>query len=393
MDADSPAARASDASSNGDVDERIDKNKQLADDLFGDDDDNEEEMMPPAPVPRSRSRSRSDSELSADEADAAAALEYHEDSEAPPAPVVEERTAWINIPQVPLRRTKPSVVARLPNFVRYAERPFDAATWDAEQEDEELRTAGAAYTEISDAAAQFTLHTDNTLRWRWDNDKQPQSNARIVRWSDGTESLQLGTEFFDVTHNDKVHAKEAPRSYVYVPYRREGVLQAEGEVSGTFSLKPNLSSDTHRRLANAIKHHRSTRVVAQSELFGLDPEKEKERIERQLRDAEKRRARERARANRDDDYDDDLGLDTRRSARRSRVHEATTWSDDEPAYDNEDGFIVDDEAGDDDADGDDAPEADDEIDALDAADKRIEEKAKSRRRNLTYEDDDSDDDN
>ena len=380
MDAGSPAARASD-SPLVDVEEHADKNKQLAEDLFGDDD----EEMPPAAAPAAAPRSPSESNISADDAGDQDALEYHEDAEAPPAPVVEERTAWINVPQVPLRRTKSSVVARLPNFVRYAEHAFDRSTWDPEHEDDELRAAGAAYTEISDAAAQFTLHTDNTVRWRWGKNKTPESNARIVRWSDGSQSLQLGTEFFDVTQTAESRAPDAPRSYVYVPYRREGVLQADGAVSGTLSLKPNLYSDTHRRLANAIKHHRSARVIAKSELFGFDPEKEKERIERQLRDAEKRRARERARANRDDDYDDDLGLGTRRSARRTRTQDVTEWSDDEPEYDN-DGFVVEDEDDAENADGDEDPQSDD-IDALDAADKRIEENERSRKHNVSYDSD------
>lgn len=368
-----PAAMDTDAARAA-GDERKD---QLAEDLFGDD-----EEMPPAPA--AASPSVSDASARDADTDDGAALEYHEDEEAPPAPVVEERTAWINVPQVPLRRTKAALVARLPNFVRYAERAFDAANWDPEQEDDEQRAAGAAYTEISDAAAQATLHTDNTLRWRW-RDGVPQSNGRIVRWSDGTQSLQLGGEFFDVTQTAESRAPDAPRSFVYVPYRREGVLQADGEIAGTLALKPNLHSESHRRLANAIKHHRSARVIARSDLFGLDPEKEKERIERHLRDAEKRKARERAKANRDDDYDDDLGLDSRRSARRTRVHDVTEWPDDEPD-ENDDGFIVDDEG---DADGGEDPGSG--ADDLDAADRRIEERERERRRNLSYESDASQD--
>lgn len=46
------------------------------------------------------------------------------------------------------------------------------------------------------------LKVENTIRWREDIDKEgntiKESNARFVRWSDGSLSLHLGSEIFDV---------------------------------------------------------------------------------------------------------------------------------------------------------------------------------------------------
>lgn len=43
---------------------------------------------------------------------------------------------------------------------------------------------------------------ENTIRWREGPDKEgnivKESNARLVRWSDGSYSLHLGSEIFDV---------------------------------------------------------------------------------------------------------------------------------------------------------------------------------------------------
>lgn len=336
----------------------------LAEDLFGDDDQVVMER-PPAPPAQSES---SGSEMDAEDDPEKRALEYLEDEEAPPAPVVEEQTAWLNLVQPPVRRTKPTLLARLPNFVRYSDQPFDAASWSEEQEEDAFRSGSTPYAELGDKDARSILRTSNTMRWRWkptDQGPTPESNARIVRWSDGSESLQLGSEFFDMTQHSESNAPaqdggKYPLTYLFVPHAKEGVLQAEGAVRTALTFKPNLHSETHNRLASAIKHQRSARVVAGQQMFGaVDPEREKERIERQLKETEKRKKREQMKANRQaDDYDDDLDLHARRQGmrgaqRRSRTF--TEWSDDDmegggaPSRsidyedDEDDGFIVHDE--------------------------------------------------
>lgn len=46
------------------------------------------------------------------------------------------------------------------------------------------------------------LKVENTIRWRQafddDGNSIKESNARFVRWSDGSYSLHLGSEIFDV---------------------------------------------------------------------------------------------------------------------------------------------------------------------------------------------------
>ncbi|WFD04194.1 Paf1 complex component [Malassezia obtusa] len=368
----------------------------LAEDLFGDDDQVVVER-PARPQPADQS---SGSEL--DEDPEKHALEYLEDDEAPPAPVVEERTAWLNVAQPPVRRTKPTVLARLPNFVRYRDQPFDADTWSEQQEEEVFRTSDNHDAEIGDKVARSVLRTSNTMRWRWQSSERgdtPQSNARIVRWSDGSESLQLGNEFYDISRHTKSSAPaqdngKLPLTYLFVPHAKEGVLQAEGAVRTSLTFKPNIHSETHNRLASAIKHQRSARVVAGQEMFGaLDPEREKERIERQLKETEKRKRREQAKANRSaDDFDDDLDLNARRQGPRSAARRSRTfaeWSDDDEDLardqtrhidyedDEDDGFIVNDEDEDDGGDG--KGESAMSEDETELADRNIEEFERARR--------------
>ena len=48
----------------------------------------------------------------------------------------------------------------------------------------------------------FAHQVENTIRWRYGKDQEgneiKESNARIVKWSDGSLSLHLGNEIFDI---------------------------------------------------------------------------------------------------------------------------------------------------------------------------------------------------
>lgn len=380
------------------------KSHSLADDLFGEGSGDEEDRnvvrmggvqrAPPGVSP-------SDSDMSDESSPRAhvdpdtAALEYLEEEGSAPAPLVEEQTAWVNLPQMPMRRTKRTHIARLPNFVRHVTTAFDPESWDPHEEDDVLRAAGAAYTDLDDDETQCLVRTANTMRWRWRGEgpsRTPESNARIVRWSDGSRTLQLGGDMLEMNEHREAMASgrvDAPLTYVYVPYRKEGLLQAEMPVTSSLSFKPNLRSESYRKLANALRHQRSARVVARSELFsGLDPERAKEKIERQFKEAEKKKHREWLKAYKSSaDYDGDLDLDSRRMGARGRTRgtrdsRAPEYSDDEEMaggeYDQDDGFVVEDEdeAG---SGAEDAEQEEADEDEIDAADRRIEQRERDAR--------------
>ena len=80
-----------------------------------------------------------------------------------------------------------------PNFLSVEPRPFDIEHYEDEAEEEdELDEEGRT---------RLKLKVENTIRWRKVMDKTTgketvQSNARIVKWSDGTQSLIVGNEKF-----------------------------------------------------------------------------------------------------------------------------------------------------------------------------------------------------
>ncbi len=83
---------------------------------------------------------------------------------------------------------------KLPNFLSVETRPFDPTTYEDEIDDEE--------TLDEEGRARLKLKVENTIRWREKfNEKGvfvKESNARFVRWSDGSLSLHLGEEIFNV---------------------------------------------------------------------------------------------------------------------------------------------------------------------------------------------------
>ncbi|EST08694.1 Leo1-like protein [Kalmanozyma brasiliensis GHG001] len=416
--------------------------------------------------------------------DARRQLEYKEDEEEDLPADDNIEVAHLALPQLPVRRTKEHWLARIPHFLRYVTTPFDPSTWDEEQEETMLLDEGFNAGFGNDVGAASLLRTSNTIRWRYtdqvdeDGAKVPESNARIVRWSDGTMSLQVGSELFDITQQTEKGRvsttntgtntpqlnsnsqstgpstsllKQATQSmpmgssgssnrpaqslsYLVVPHEREQVMEAQGPIAGSLAFTPaDTQSETHRRIAKALRFQKTARVVASNAREGaLDPEVEKARIEKELKDAEKKRIREREKADRKSGkLDDDMyDVDARRRSRYAGGRKMgagprnTDYYSDESdlggaadevggrsaskrgaasqryAEEDDDGFIVDDE-GDDDEDEDggrrggadggrrkkkrssedeDAMEVDTEPDEMELAEAKIEEAERARKK-------------
>ena len=100
----------------------------------------------------------------------------------------------VEIPKITTDLGKALHFVKLPNFLSVETRPFDPTTYEDEIDDEE--------TLDEEGRARLKLKVENTIRWREKfNDKGvfiKESNARFVHWSDGSLSLHLGEEIFNV---------------------------------------------------------------------------------------------------------------------------------------------------------------------------------------------------
>ena len=99
------------------------------------------------------------------------------------------------VPKIQTDLGKEIHFVKLPNFLSVESRPFDGETYEDEMDDE-------ATQQDEEGRTRLKLKVENTIRWRQGFDKEghpvKESNARIVKWSDGSYSLHLGNEIFDV---------------------------------------------------------------------------------------------------------------------------------------------------------------------------------------------------
>lgn len=157
---------------------------------------------------------------------------------------------------------------KLPNFLSIDTREYDPLYYEDEiADDEKLDNEGRA---------RMKLKVENTIRWRKikdpegeEGDEVTQSNARVVEWSDGTRSLYLGSEIFDV--NEKSIGE---CSHLFI---RQGVrhgLQGQAVFTSKLSIRPNSTeSFTHRKLTLSLADRsQKTQKIRMLNNPGLDPE-------------------------------------------------------------------------------------------------------------------------
>ncbi|KAI0741533.1 Leo1-like protein-domain-containing protein [Daedaleopsis nitida] len=297
-------------------------------------------------------------------------MEYAEEDQ--PEPFEEhKREADLPIPNIPVPKSSDGSywVIRIPNFIKVDSKPFHPDTYvGPEQEDEDAHHAES----LREKSMTIKLKVENTLRWRWSKDEfnqdRRQSNSRIVRWSDGTLSLQLGKELFDITQSidtsgavsrqalgstgaptpslsqsqslQNVPSLSQPQSqpvsgasasqhaqgltYLVAQHKRAEILQCEALVTGYMSLRPTgMQSETHRMLVRAVgqKHSRVARLrMAPDPTF--DPEREKLEL---AKAAARKPRKSRGGAGEEDGFG---GPRRRRSYTRKRTGDGM-WSDDD----------------------------------------------------------------
>ncbi|KAF8636385.1 hypothetical protein AX17_003567 [Amanita inopinata Kibby_2008] len=316
---------------------------QAMDDLFGNDQDVEELKHE---EPASPSASGLDSErLTSPERERRQALEYEEE-EVPPELAVEVKEAEVAFPNIPIPRSSDNSnwVIKMPNFVKVDSKPFHPDTYiGPEQEEEELQQTET----VREKTMSIKLRVENTVRWRWVKDEtgqdKRQSNSRIIRWSDGSLSLRLGKELFDINQTIDTSAG-IPRqliggsqsqstqsqsrtplgtsqglTYLVAQHKRSQVLQAEAVITGYMHLRPaGMHSETHRMLVRAVgqKHSKVARLRMAPDP-SMDPEREKLELMKQSA----KRSRKKA--------EPDDGLGKRRRRRSWRDTASRDWTDDE----------------------------------------------------------------
>ncbi|CAH8462135.1 unnamed protein product [Schistosoma turkestanicum] len=184
-------------------------------------------------------------------------------------------------------------LVKMPNFLSVETRPFDPNFYEDELDEDEILD--------EEGRTRLKLKVENTIRWRIgktaDGEMVHESNARIVRWSDGSLSLHLGDEIFDI-HKVDIHS-----DYNYLFIREGSGLQGQSSLKTKLTFRPHSTdSFTHRKitLSLADKTNKLQKVKILP-VTGVDPEsnrnvlvrKEEEKLRATLRrESQLRRMRE-----------------------------------------------------------------------------------------------------
>jgi len=190
----------------------------------------------------------------------------------PEAPEPEATRVEVEIPKITTDLGKKIHFVRFPNFLSVESRPFDAATYEDELEDDDTLLD-------EEGRNRLKLKVENTIRWKKYKDENgmdiEESNARMVRWSDGSMSLHLGSEIFDV------HQMALMNDHNHLFIRQGTGLQGQAVFKSKLTFRPHSTkSNTHRKMTNrlAMRHSQSQQKVRVLSMPGQDPESRKEEM-------------------------------------------------------------------------------------------------------------------
>ncbi|KAJ7528890.1 hypothetical protein O6H91_15G024300 [Diphasiastrum complanatum] len=174
--------------------------------------------------------------------------------------------------QPPPARSEKMNLVRVSNIMDIEPKQFDPKTYVEEE------------TFVTDEAGQkqrLRLE-ENVARWRIvqnrDNSISYESNARFVKWSDGSMQLLIGNEVLDLSVQDA----QQDQSHIFVRHPKS-ILQSQGRLLRKMRFMPSsLTSKSHRLLTALVdKQHRKVYKV-KNIVTTFDPEKDKEEKEKAL---------------------------------------------------------------------------------------------------------------
>lgn len=211
--------------------------------------------------------------------------------------VIPETVFDVEIPKISADLGKELHFVKLPNFLSVETHPFDPQWYEDEIDEDEIQD--------EEGRSRLKLKVENTIRWRNVLDKETgetkkESNALMVKWADGSYSLHLGNEIFDV---HKLDMMPTDNSHLFI---RQGTgLLGQAVFKTKLSFRPySTDSFTHKKLTLSLADRsQKTQKIRVLPNVGKDPEahrsemikKEEDRLKASIRRENKmRKVRERA---------------------------------------------------------------------------------------------------
>ncbi|KAL3024884.1 hypothetical protein AAZX31_04G149300 [Glycine max] len=159
---------------------------------------------------------------------------------------------------------------KVSNIMGVDPKPFDPKTYVEED---------TFVTDESGTRKRIRLE-NNIVRWRTtrnpDGTTSCESNARFVRWSDGSLQLLIGNEVLDISVQDAQH----DQAHLFLRHGK-GILQSQGRLLRKMRFMPSsLSSNSHRLLTALVDSRHKKAFKVKNCITDIDPEREKEEKEK-----------------------------------------------------------------------------------------------------------------
>ncbi|RDX90040.1 Protein LEO1-like protein, partial [Mucuna pruriens] len=159
---------------------------------------------------------------------------------------------------------------KVSNIMGVDPKPFDPKTYVEED---------TFVTDESGARKRIRLE-NNIVRWRHSRNRNGaspyESNARFVRWSDGSLQLLIGNEVLDISVQDAQH----DQAHLFLRHGK-GILQSQGRLLKKMRFMPSsLSSNSHRLLTALVDSRHKKVYKVKNCITDIDPEREKEEKEK-----------------------------------------------------------------------------------------------------------------
>ncbi|XP_059125040.1 RNA polymerase-associated protein LEO1-like [Peromyscus eremicus] len=176
---------------------------------------------------------------------------------------ISETRIKIEIPSINSDLGNELYFVKLPRFLRIEPKPFDPQLYEDELEDEKV-----LYEEDKTS---LKLKVENTIRWRVGRDEEgyrvKESNARIVKWSDGSMSLHLGSEVFDI------YKAPLQDNHNQLFIREDTGLRGQAIFKSRLTFRPHCTdSATYKKMTLSSGSRSSKTQIRILPMAGRDPE-------------------------------------------------------------------------------------------------------------------------
>ncbi|KAJ0238148.1 Protein LEO1 [Hirschfeldia incana] len=190
----------------------------------------------------------------------------HRDRDRPVGPPMEVGVPFRPPPTDPEKMN----MIKVSNIMGIDPKPFDAKTFVEEDTFERDEPGGKMRIRLA----------NNIVRHRFvkgrDGKTYSESNARFVRWSDGSLQLLIGNEVLDITEQDA----RQDQNHLLVKHEK-GILQSQGKIMKKMRFIPSsLTSNSHRLLTALVDSRQKKDFKVKNCVTDIDPEREKEKRER-----------------------------------------------------------------------------------------------------------------